>query len=98
MSDNKKFFGMEVDNTINIGDMLTMVGIFSAVVVISFGVWRDLYDRTNSNYHKLVVVENEISNMKLQAQIDRRDIKDSLKEIKLGITNVRNLIDKKADK
>ncbi len=98
MEDSKKFMGMEIVNKINTGDILTMMGMFGAIVIISLGVWKDLYDRTSINTSKLIVVENEVSNIKIQAQIDRSDIKDDLRDIKAGITNVRNLLDKKADK
>ena len=98
MAEEKRILGMVVENKINMGDILTILGIFFFVVVISFGVWRELYDRTNHNETRIVVVEQEVINMKKQAEIDRADIKDDLNDIKNGIRNVQDQLNTKADK
>lgn len=94
----KKFLGVEVESKINIGDILTMLGIFGAVVVISFGVWRELYDRTANNGNRITIVEKEIIDLRREADRDRSEIKEDLGEIKEGIKEVRQTLSRKADK
>lgn len=87
-----KILGLQFENKINIGEIITIVSTFAMVIVMSFGIWKDLYDRTNSNKERIVVVEKTLANMAVQADKDRSDIKDDLTEIKDSIKDINKLI------
>lgn len=84
----RKILGVEVEARINIGEIFTILTTFGAIAVMSFGIWKDLYDRTSENDKRIVVVEKTIDAMKIEADKDRVDIKDDLKEIKEAVKDV----------
>lgn len=89
---------MELDNKVNIGNVLTVITVIISVCVMTFGVWRELYDKYNVNSTHIVKLESEVVNIKLQAERDRNDIKDDLSDIKEAIGKVSTKLDGKADK
>lgn len=90
--------GWEVEKRVNLGDLLTMAGMFCAMLVFVGTGWLYLQSRIDHNAKRIEVHEVRIATLSDEMRRDRQDLKGALMDLRTEIRRLADKIDRKADK
>lgn len=87
-----------VRKEINLGDVLTMLGMVGGMLTVGAVLWASLDSRIGQNEKNDAVVVQRVEYIERELAASRSDIKESLREIKDELRSLGNKLDQKADK
>lgn len=88
----------EVEKKINLGDMLTVAGMFFTMVIFVGAGWVEINQRIDGVAGRVAIQENMIVNVKAEMAYDRANERQQFEQIITEIRLLRNEIREKADK
>ena len=95
MSDERRW---RVDRTINLGDMLTLLGMFVTMLAFVGAGWLHLQTRIDGVNNDLKIHAEKIANIEKMAALDREDVQEKFDYIISLLRDVRSEVQMKADK
>lgn len=88
----------EIEKKLNLGDLLTMIGMFSAMLIFVGTGWLYIHKRIDSNSKRIEVQEVKISAITDEMRRDRAELLVFLQDLKMEIRRLSDKIDRKVDK
>ena len=83
---------------INLGDVLTMLGMVGGMLTVGAVLWASLDSRIVSSEKNYAILEQRVGYTERELAASRSDIKDALRDIKSELSSMNEKLDRKADK
>lgn len=87
-----------VERRINLGDLLSMVAMFSGMLVFVGSGWLYLHQRIDTTDRDVAVTKVEITHIKDEMSKDRAEVKDAIVDLKNEVRRMTDKMEQKADK
>lgn len=87
-----------VEKKVNLGDILTMMIMFTGMLVFVGTGWMYLNNRIDTNAERIAIHNVRITALHDEMRRDRQDLKSALMDLRLEIRRLGDKIDQKQDK